>query len=115
MLAPNLSSYDQISLKACWLATPAEHALDDEPTGSNSKQVANQVTHDDDGVERAYDEIDVITNGLRPDRDDLSLDLGMPRPPLDSPRMKETSQRSTVPDYQLVLSTIRLLPETSQY
>ena len=81
-------------------ATPAEHALDDEPTGSNSKQVANQIgsiTHDDDGVEKAYNETDVIVNGLHPDIGDLSLDLGTQRPPLDSPRTKETSQRSTVP------------------
>jgi hypothetical protein len=70
-----VTSYESLATSA---VTPVENVLDNEPTVSNSKQVANQIgsiTYNDKRVERPFDKTDVITNGLYVDINDLSLDL----------------------------------------
>jgi hypothetical protein len=76
-----------------------ENTVDDEHVISGSKEVANQrgtITHNEVD-NRAYNKATVITNGLYIDIKDLLLGLGIQRPPLNSPKTKETSQRLIVP------------------
>jgi hypothetical protein len=75
------------------VATPIENTVDDEPTISGSKEVANRtgtITHNELD-NRAHDKATVITNELYTDIEDLLLGLGIQRPQLNSPKMKETS------------------------
>jgi hypothetical protein len=47
-----------------------------------------------------------MANGPHPDIDDLSLGLGIQRPPLNRPRTEQTSQRSTVPVGSTIVDSV---------
>ena len=69
--------------------------MDDEPTISGSKEVANRtglIIHDEVD-KRAYDKATIITNELHTDIENLLLGLGIQRPQWNSPKLKETFQR----------------------